>query len=152
MIEDVAFLVTDAALHGNVAEDAVNGCSERLAAVQDDEDALVAVQATGLVRTRHGPSGTGRGAEDRHLKCYELRDNLPIGDDERAPRPEARAGWTDHAQWWLSVRWRNVTSECSKPDERSDQPAPRRRRDGLHGGYNATAGPNDSPRPPRRQA
>ena len=45
VIEDVAFLVTDAALDGDVAEDGVNGGSEGLAAVQDDEDALVAVQA-----------------------------------------------------------------------------------------------------------
>jgi hypothetical protein len=41
----MTFLVTDAALDGNVAEDGVNGASEGLAAVQDDEDALVAVQA-----------------------------------------------------------------------------------------------------------
>jgi hypothetical protein len=45
VIEDVAFLVTDAALHRNVAEHGVNCGSEGLAAVEDDEDALVAVQA-----------------------------------------------------------------------------------------------------------
>ena len=45
VIEDVAFLVTDAALNGDVAEDSVNGGAEGLAAVQDDQDALVAVQA-----------------------------------------------------------------------------------------------------------
>jgi hypothetical protein len=46
VVEHVAFLVTDAALNRDVAEDRVNGRPERLAAIQDDQDALVAVQAT----------------------------------------------------------------------------------------------------------
>jgi hypothetical protein len=45
VIEDVALLVANAALDGDVAEDGIDGGSEGLAAVQDDEDALVAVQA-----------------------------------------------------------------------------------------------------------
>jgi len=44
VVEDVAFLMADAALDGDVAEDGVNGGSESLAAVQDHQDALVAVQ------------------------------------------------------------------------------------------------------------
>ena len=45
VIEDVAFLVTDAALDGHAAEDGVDGGPQRLAAIEDDEDALLAVQA-----------------------------------------------------------------------------------------------------------
>ncbi len=41
----MTFLVTHAALNGHVAEDRVDGRPQRLAAVQDHEHALIAVQA-----------------------------------------------------------------------------------------------------------
>src|ERR1035438_10486846 len=46
MLEDVAFLVPDAALHGYRTEDLVDGCSEGFAAVQDDQDTLLDVKTT----------------------------------------------------------------------------------------------------------
>ena len=47
MIQDIAFLVANTPLHGHGAEDIVDGCSEGLAAVQDDQDALLDVKAPG---------------------------------------------------------------------------------------------------------
>jgi len=45
VIEHVAFLVANAALDGDVAEDGIDSGPQRLAAVEDDEHALIAVQA-----------------------------------------------------------------------------------------------------------
>ncbi len=45
MVEDVAFLVADAALDGHRAEDLVDSRAQRLAAVEDNEDALLDIQA-----------------------------------------------------------------------------------------------------------
>lgn len=45
VIEHVALLVANAALDGHVAEDGVNRGAQGLAAIQDDQHALIAVQA-----------------------------------------------------------------------------------------------------------
>jgi hypothetical protein len=45
MIEDVAFLVADTALHRDWAEDLIDGRPQRLGSVEDDEDALLDVKA-----------------------------------------------------------------------------------------------------------
>src|ERR1700733_4246274 len=47
VIEDIAFLVADTALHWDGAENLIDGRSERLAAVEDDEDALLDGQSPG---------------------------------------------------------------------------------------------------------
>src|SRR5664279_435253 len=46
MIQDVAFLVTDAALHRDGPEHLVDGGPQGFAAVQDDQDTLLEVKAT----------------------------------------------------------------------------------------------------------
>jgi hypothetical protein len=59
VIEHVAFLVADAALDRGVdAEDVVDGLAQRLAAVEDDEHALVDIEAAaGEVREQRGRDG-----------------------------------------------------------------------------------------------
>jgi hypothetical protein len=46
VIQDVAFLVANTALHRHGTEDLIDGGPQRLGAVEDDEDALLDVQAT----------------------------------------------------------------------------------------------------------
>ena len=59
VIEHVAFLMADAALDRGVdAEDVVDGLAQRLAAVENDEHALVDIEATaGEVRQQRGRDG-----------------------------------------------------------------------------------------------
>ena len=72
VIEDVAFLVADASLDRRVdAEDVVDGLAQRLAAVEDDEHALVDVEAAaGEVR---------RAAWSRRWRSRWTRPTAPAG-------------------------------------------------------------------------